>query len=440
MNINRNNYEVWFLDYFEGHLSPEQVKELMAFLDIHYDLKQEFDSFENISLPPAKKVVFESKDLLKKSIIIGVGDINEKNYNDFFIAYNEGDLSEEEKNNVLKFVEKNPSLKKDFEIFSRTKIVPDTAITYDAKQNLKKNSITPVGSINEKNYAEVFIAAMEGDLTIQQHTELKEFLNINSHLHKDYSLFGQTKLAIDTAIVFNRKQQLKKAVISQKTSTVRYLYYAVSVAASIILLMAIYFMMNRNGIQKVNTADRKNIELPDNKVQENPDPVINNVTPDYYANNSQQVESNVNNTPAAKTIIDKSEYMFASTLNKSLIGQEDDYSAGQPENVTIYKDLYAWMQKKSNERNDVRQDEKKDNGFLSLKDFAFFRAKKAITPDDKKDKVTPSDKLSGWDLADAGVNEINKLTGADAKLAHEPDKKGFSFSIGNNFAIAYNGH
>ncbi|MFH0864897.1 MAG: hypothetical protein V1904_01790 [Bacteroidota bacterium] len=437
MKINRNNYEVWFLDYYEGQLSPEKVKELMAFLGLHYDLKEEFDSFENISLPPAKKVVFESKDLLKKSNIFSVGTINEKNYSDFFIAYNEGDLAEAEKNNVLQFVEKNPSLKKDFKLFSKTKVVPDTAIIYQEKQQLRKNIITPVGSINEMNYAEVFIAAMEGDLTLQLHTELKEFLSINPHLHKDYNLFGQTKLAIDTAIVFNRKQQIKKAAISKKAPKVRYMYYAVSAAASVIFLITIYFLMNRNGVQKVNTADRGNIELQNNKAPNNPDQVINFTSPDYYANNVTPKYNKNEITPVYKSIVDKSEYIYASALNKELFDQKSDYDAGQPEKITVYGDYYAMMLKKRNES--LQQNEKKDDGFLSLKDFALFRTKKALAPDDKKNKVTPSDKLSGWDLADAGVNQINKLAGTDVKLAHEPDKKGFSFSIGDNFEIAYNG-
>lgn len=436
MKINRNNYEVWFLDYFEGRLSPEQVKELMAFLDLQYDLKEEFDSFENISLPPAKKIVFESKDVLKKVSIIGVGSINEKNYNDFFIAYNESDLSEEDKNNVLQFVEKNPSVKKDFDLFCKIKAESDTTIIYPAKQNLKKNIITSIGSINEKNYAEYFIAAMEGDLSIQQRSELKEFLSINPLLYKDFNVFGQTKLAIDTAIVFNRKEQLKKAIISQNAPKVRYLYYAISVAASAILLLAIYFLMNRNGIQKVNTASRGNIELPNNKIQNNPDVTINKTTPDYYANNVVTHNNSNTNIPIHKSIGDKSAYMYASALNTGLIDQNADYSSDQPEKISVYEDFYAMIQKKRNEA--VQPEEKKDNGFMSLKDFALFRAKKSIAPKDEKDKVSPSEKITGWDLADAGVNEINKLTGANAKLARDPNKKGFRFSLGDNFEIARN--
>lgn len=435
MKITRNNYEVWFLDYFEGRLSPEQVKELMVFMELHYDLKEEFGNFENISLPPAKKIVFESKDILKKSCITSVGDINEKNYNDFFIAYHEDDLNEEEKDNVLQFVEKNPSLKKDFNLFSKTKVVPDTAKIYQAKQNLKKSSITPVRSINEKNYAEYFISAMEGDLTIQQHSELKEFLNINPHLHKDYNLFGQTKLAIDTAIVFNRKQQLKKKNVSEKKPQVRYLHYAVSAAASIIFLFTIYFLMNRNGLQKVNTAIRKNIKLQINNTQNNSDQIINNHANNYLANNVQQ-QNNPNVVIPVNNMIENTEYKYVQALNTGLIRSNNENNPDEISKITVYQDYYAMMQKKRNEA--VKKNEKKDDGFLSLKDFALFKTKKAMAPNEEKDKVTPSGKITGWDLAQAGVNQVNRLTGSDAKLTRGENDKGFKFSMGDNFELASN--
>ncbi|KXK46137.1 MAG: hypothetical protein UZ10_BCD003001461 [Bacteroidetes bacterium OLB10] len=63
--INRENYEIWFIDYFDGKLSPEQTAELLLFLEENGDLKLEFDSFSNITLPE-QDVKFENKMSLKK--------------------------------------------------------------------------------------------------------------------------------------------------------------------------------------------------------------------------------------------------------------------------------------------------------------------------------------------------------------------------------------
>jgi hypothetical protein len=433
MKINRKNYEVWFLDFYEGRLSPEQIKELMGFLDLHYDLKEEFDSFENISLPPAKKVVFDSKNLLKKTSIRIVGDINEKNYDDFFIAYYEGDLDQEGKNNVLLFLEKNPSLKNSFELFSKVKTAPDKAIVFSAKESLKKKITVAVGSITEENYAEYFVAAMEGELTLQQHTELKEFLYKNPHLVKDYQLFGQTRLTVDTAIVFNRKEQLKKPVVSQNKSKVRILYYAVSAAASIIVLLAIYFMMNRGGIQKVNMAYRNIIEFKNHQVINNSGQLPDNSNAVDNSNNLQNYYSADSMVPEKENKTENTEYLYASALKTGVIIENNEVELSR---ITAYEDYYAMIMSKND--NKEQQNDRKDNGFMSLKDFALFNAKKAIAPEDKKDDVTPASKITGWDLAQAGVEQMGKLTGADAKLDRNENNKGFRLSLGENFEWAYN--
>ena len=67
MTINRNNYEAFFLDYRENNLTPEQVAELLIFLEQYPDLKEEFESFETIQMAPDKNIRFEVKESLKKT-------------------------------------------------------------------------------------------------------------------------------------------------------------------------------------------------------------------------------------------------------------------------------------------------------------------------------------------------------------------------------------
>ena len=43
MLININNYEIYFMDYLDGNLNPDQESELMAFLSLHPDKKQELE-------------------------------------------------------------------------------------------------------------------------------------------------------------------------------------------------------------------------------------------------------------------------------------------------------------------------------------------------------------------------------------------------------------
>ena len=67
MKIDRNNYEVYFIDYFEGNLNREEREELFQFLFLNPDLKNEFDEFEkNYSNVPEDEYKYKSE--LKKQI------------------------------------------------------------------------------------------------------------------------------------------------------------------------------------------------------------------------------------------------------------------------------------------------------------------------------------------------------------------------------------
>jgi hypothetical protein len=147
--INRSNYEEYFLDYFDGSLSEEQKQQLFEFLSSNPDLKAEFDRFSIINVP--KEKVFFDKDALKKNAI------TRYNYKTWFIAYVEDDLSAQERTEVERFIEVNPGLQKEFELFRNTKLQPDYNIRFGNKNLLKKGA--KVISINAWVYRTAALAA-----------------------------------------------------------------------------------------------------------------------------------------------------------------------------------------------------------------------------------------------------------------------------------------
>ncbi len=134
MIISKNNYEAFFLDYHEGNLSDVLKKEVLAFVNSNPDLKEEFESFEIISLSEAM-TSFSGKDKLKKNAI------TEYNYKTWFIAYEENDLSEDDRKEVEKYLESNPGLMPEFEIIRQTKLIPDLDIRFENKSALKKGGV-----------------------------------------------------------------------------------------------------------------------------------------------------------------------------------------------------------------------------------------------------------------------------------------------------------
>lgn len=140
MQINRNNYEAFFLDYWEKNLSTEQVAELLVFLEENPDLKEAFEIFENIDLKPDKSIKFEQKNNLKKSEIIPTENITENNFDEYMVAKLEGDISEEDAVELTAFLELNPTLKLHYNLYRSTLLTVDTKIIFDNKKSLKKTA------------------------------------------------------------------------------------------------------------------------------------------------------------------------------------------------------------------------------------------------------------------------------------------------------------
>ncbi|MGB4205185.1 MAG: hypothetical protein WBJ84_06140 [Bacteroidales bacterium] len=144
--INYNNYEVFFLDYLEGRLSQRQIDKLKAFVDSHPELKDEFESLELVRLIPDESISFKGKEMLKKQPVISVGNINEQNYEEVFVAAFENDLSEIQNLELNQFLDKNPTLRREFNLVGKSRLSPDTSIIYPDKDGLKKTLIVPFAS------------------------------------------------------------------------------------------------------------------------------------------------------------------------------------------------------------------------------------------------------------------------------------------------------
>lgn len=141
MSINRNNYEAFFLDYRENNLTPEQVAELLVFLEQNPDLNDEFESFDTIQMVPDKNIRFELKESLKKRALIPTENIDSSNYEEFIVADLEGDLSDNERLELKTFSELNPKSKLEYNVFRSVYLKPDPAILMKDRETLKKTGL-----------------------------------------------------------------------------------------------------------------------------------------------------------------------------------------------------------------------------------------------------------------------------------------------------------
>ncbi|HEB62545.1 MAG TPA: hypothetical protein ENI82_05270 [Bacteroidetes bacterium] len=134
--INRENYEIWFLDYFEGDLSEDDIRILYDFLDKNPELKEEFNDFELLTLD-AGKATFNKKDNLKQNLNIDtIADLDE--FETLAVKDLEGEISKTEKaelNSILRFSEEK---NKEFLAFNHTILKPEKDLIYKNKESLKR--------------------------------------------------------------------------------------------------------------------------------------------------------------------------------------------------------------------------------------------------------------------------------------------------------------
>lgn len=141
MNINRNNYESYFIDYLDGVLSPDQISELLLFFSENPDLYEEFIDLDTVPLIASENVQYPDKQHLKKKSILSVGPINELNYQEYLIGSVEGDLTMTESRLLERFVLRNPQVAEEWEQFKLTMLMPDPKIIYPWKSRLKRHTL-----------------------------------------------------------------------------------------------------------------------------------------------------------------------------------------------------------------------------------------------------------------------------------------------------------
>lgn len=162
MKITKNNYEVYFIDYYDGNLNAEQAAELFYFLESNPDLKSEFNNFSTMSLD-IPDLHFPDRESLKKTeedLFIN----DEK-----LISLLEGDILDSEKNSLTTRIQSNANLNKTYQLYKATVSVPDYAVVFPAKKSLKKPVPFLIAYRNEIRYgiaAILLIAFMTGMVTV----------------------------------------------------------------------------------------------------------------------------------------------------------------------------------------------------------------------------------------------------------------------------------
>lgn len=140
MTINRNNYELFIIDYIDGRLSPEFTDEFMAFLNQNPDIAHEIDGLADIKVTPTPVKVPFAKETLKRTNKLPELTLTEADY--LCIAELENDIVAEEALHLKELKKKSPDISRLSTIYSKTKLKAEV-IPFPKKDSLKHIRIIP---------------------------------------------------------------------------------------------------------------------------------------------------------------------------------------------------------------------------------------------------------------------------------------------------------
>jgi len=333
-------------------------------------------------------------------------DININNYEEYIVDFFDGNLNSSEETALMVFLDKNPELKEEFDLFDNEKLLEEE-IVFNDKGSLKKTSI--LHNNESMNFQELCIASIEGDLTKKENNLFNELLSSDSTKLIEFKKFENTKLAPDYNIIFTDKKALnKKTGLSWKKS-----YSAISIAASILLLVGLYFIVPRT-TEKVELISAQNIEI-ENKKQVIDTEIEKDVK-------SQELNSIIN-IKSRKTEIN-------TTLHKERVDIKD--AIENKNEVIREKNQIAYLSRKEitifkiNLNKDVVFNQITFQNHISRVENKQQTSLRSLIANNfiSKEKQGESYKLELFDIAKVSVEGINWLTGGNMKLERVYNEKG----------------
>jgi hypothetical protein len=347
MKINRNNYELYFMDYLDGNLSDRDILMLEDFLLINPDLRAELEGTENITLTP-DKFEYNQKELLKKPDLSF--PVTEDNFEDFCIAETEGDLNDQQRSGLAEFLRYNPGFENLFKLFSRLQLKPDHNTIFPGKEKLKKKLVLIPGEIF---YPLLSVAAIVVIILI---FNFRNEDNTLKGLNAELSSGTITKPGLDTS-------EVRIKAIDNQTNI------PVIQKASVIAFSSPKGKKQTKVIREVKPLEKK----PDENKNKD-------VLPPQKLNPSFQIK--------LPSVADNQVSVPKIERGKVIHGKENSFQTKQE--------------------------------YLSVAEYARKQFKEKVLGS----KEGGDDHLSAWQLADAGINGINKITKGDIKLQKRTDDKG----------------
>ncbi|RYE22026.1 MAG: hypothetical protein EOP51_14185 [Sphingobacteriales bacterium] len=151
MNVNRDNYEEFFVLYIDNELNAAERSAVELFLIENPDLKTELEMLQQAILPMDEPVSFLNKEMLFRTAADDASAdtnlrskqpasvVNEANCEEYFVLYGDNELSNNDNALVEEFVYRHPEYQEHFELIQQVKFQPERNIVFPDRSLLYRS-------------------------------------------------------------------------------------------------------------------------------------------------------------------------------------------------------------------------------------------------------------------------------------------------------------
>lgn len=175
------------------------------------------------------------------------------NYEAWFLDYSEGNLSENQMEELAVFLDSNPDLKLELTAFEAIYLEQESIENDALKASLLREEST---GLTRTEY--LMIAQVEGNITKEEKAELATIVGTNADLMQELAIYHKTKLPKEETVVFDNKSSL----VRKERKAIVWWTYASSAAAAAVIAFVVW---NSNSVNEVYNP--RGFAWQENKVQ-----------------------------------------------------------------------------------------------------------------------------------------------------------------------------